>query len=66
MDHRERQNISRTKQETTKQEMIMAQRVLITAEASGIGKEIASAYAGFAANAQRRPFPALFRSLSRE
>jgi hypothetical protein len=44
----------------------MAQHVLITAEASGIGKEIASAYAGFAANAQRRPFPALFRSLSRE
>jgi NAD(P)-dependent dehydrogenase (short-subunit alcohol dehydrogenase family) len=35
--------------ETTKQEIVMAQRVLITAGASGIGKEIAIAYAAIGA-----------------
>src|SRR4051812_17577411 len=45
MDRREQQAIAAAVEKQRKQEIIMAQRVLITAGASGIGKEIASAYA---------------------
>jgi NAD(P)-dependent dehydrogenase (short-subunit alcohol dehydrogenase family) len=49
MDQREQQTIAATVEKQRRQEIMMAQRVLVTAGASGIGKEIARAYAAIGA-----------------